>query len=119
MSDKPELNHQPESMEEQYIPSPVSRRIWAWMGIVYMIILMILITYWIAKTQFMTNLTGIMLFPLLGALSAQGFNNVRLCRKGERSGNVPLLAATAIVMGIIALTTLAFGILQLITALGG
>ena len=114
---EPEQNQNIEPEQEPYVPSSVSRRIWAWMGVVYAVILMILITYWIATSSFITGITGIMLFPLLGALSAQGFNNARLCRRGERGGKVKLLTVTAVIMAVIAVVTLALGIVQLIGGL--
>ena len=55
-----------------------------------------------------------MLFPLLGALSAQGFNNARLCKQGERGGNPKLLTVTAAIMAVVAVVTLALGVVQLI-----
>lgn len=115
----PEFRPEPETAQapEQpapFVPSPVSRRIWAWMGIVYMVIIIFLITYWMATTTFLSGITGIMLFPLLGALSAQGFNNATLCHRGERSGSPALLTATAVVMALLTLSVLAFGVVQLL-----
>ena len=116
----PEISDAPETQTEQnpFVPSPVSRRIWAWMGIAYMVIIICLITYWMATTTFLSGITGIMIFPLLGALSAQGFNNVRLCRRGERSGSPALLTVTAVIMALLAVSMLAFGILQLLGTWG-
>lgn len=98
---------------EPFVPSPVSRRIWAWMGVAYVLIIMILITYWIATTQFLTGITGILLFPVLAALCAQGINNYCLAKAGRRGGSPATLLATAAVMGLVALSALAWGILQL------
>ena len=112
---------QPQEGQEQpapFVPSPVSRRIWAWMGVAYMLLIIFLITYWMATTTFLSGITGILLFPLLGALSAQGFNNVRLCRRRERSGSPALLTVTAVIMGLLALSMLALGIVQLAGAWG-
>ena len=54
---EPEQNQTPgEEQKEPYVPSPVSRRIWAWMGVAYMVILMVLITYWIATSSFITGI---------------------------------------------------------------
>ena len=113
----PETSQAPEQQEQPpapFVPSPVSRRIWAWMGIAYMVMIIFLITYWMATTTFLSGITGIMLFPLLGALSAQGFNNVRLCRRGEHPGSPALLTVTAVIMGLLALSVLAFGVVQLL-----
>ena len=109
----PETTSAPEQ-PAPFVPAPVSRRIWAWMGIVYMVIIIFLITYWMATTTFLSGITGIMLFPLLGALSAQGFNNAALCRRGERSGSPALLTATAVIMALLTLSVLAFGVVQLL-----
>jgi hypothetical protein len=97
-----------------YIPASTAKRIWAWMGVVYAVIILALITYWIATSTFLTGLTGLMLFPLTGALCAQGINNARLQRKGQRSGNFALLLLTAILMGLVALACLGLGIRELI-----
>lgn len=108
----------PEPTEEAapapFVPSPVSRRIWAWMGVAYVLIIMILITYWIATTQFLTGITGILLFPVLAALCALGINNYRLAKAGRRGGNPSTLLATAVIMGLLALSALVWGVLQLL-----
>ena len=118
---EPEKLH-PESRGEEtpteqppFVPSPVSRRIWAWMGVAYMLLIIALMTYWIATSSLLQGITGIMLFPLLGAL---GINNARLCRRGERGGSFALLSLTAALMGLLALATLALGIFQLLGAWG-
>ena len=117
----PEATHPQEQQEQPaapFVPSPVSRRIWAWMGVAYMLLIILLITYWMATTRFLSGITGLMVFPLLGALSAQGFNNVRLCRRGDRSGSPALLTVTAVIMALLALSMLALGIVQLAGAWG-
>lgn len=121
MSEPEELNSPPDQEAEDapFVPSPVSRRIWAWMAIVYVVMAIVLVTYWIATTTFLSGVTGLMLFPLLGALCAQGINNFRLCRRGERPGSPRLLLTTALLMGLVALTSLVLGLGQLAFALGG
>lgn len=120
MSEPEERNPEPTpDTPAPFVPSPVSRRIWAWMGIVYAVMIMALITYWIATTSFLSGITGLMLFPLLGALCAQGVNNYALCRRGEHPGRPGLLLGSALVMGLLAAGTLVFGVLQLAAALGG
>ena len=115
------MNEPEEYQQEQqpFVPSPVSRRIWAWMGIVYVLIAMGLITYWIATTHFITGITGVLLFPVLGAMCAQGINNYRLCRRGERPGQPGLLLGSALVMGLLALSALVWGVLQTAAFFGG
>ena len=108
------LPSETEEQTEPYMPSPVSRRIWAWMGIVYVVLSICLFTYWIATTTFIRGITGIMLFPLFAALCAQGVNNYHLCKKGERAGNPAMLLVTAVIMGLVALSMLVWGIGQLL-----
>ncbi len=114
--------HLPQQTSESpaaFVPSPVSRRIWAWMGVVYAVIIMLLITYWIATSHFITGLTGLMLFPFFGALCAQGINNYVRCKRGEHSGKPGPLLASALCMGVAALSLLALGVHQLINYFGG
>jgi len=89
------------------------------MGVGYAFLAMVLITYWIATSTFLSGITGIMLFPLLAALCAQGIHNFLLCRRGERPGNPALLLVTALLMGAVALGALILGVIQLLGALGG
>ena len=108
------LPDESEEIKEPFVPSPVSRRIWAWMAIVYVVIATVLFTYWIATTTFIRGITGIMLFPLLAALCAQGVNNYVLCKKDLRPGKPGLLLGSAVIMGLIALSALVWGITQLL-----
>ena len=115
------MSNEPNEQEEQtpYVPAPVSRRIWAWMANVYAVIIMGLLTYWIATGGLIEGITGIMLFPLLGAMSAQGFNNLRLCRRGEHSGNAALIGVTAVIMALLSAVSLVWGALELAARFGG
>lgn len=64
-----------------------SRRIWAMMGVVYMVILVLLMVYWMATLRLIEGITGIMVFPAFAALSAQFFNRRWIIRHG-RQGHV-------------------------------
>ena len=108
-----------EQEKEPFVPSPVSRRIWAWMGVVYVVIAMLLVTYWIGTNTFITGITGILLFPLLGAMAAQGFNNYHIYKLGQRPGPASRLVVTAVIMALLALSALVLGIAELITYFGG
>lgn len=119
MSNEEQRKNDPLEEEVPYVPSPVSRRIWAWMGVAYALIIMVLLTYWIATGGLIEGITGIMLFPLLGAMSGQGWNNLRLCRRGEHSGNAVLIGITAGMMALLAAASLVWGAAELIARLGG
>lgn len=63
------------------------KRIWAMMGVVYMVIVILLMVYWMATMQLIEGITGILLFPAFGALSAQFWNRRWIIRHG-RVGHV-------------------------------
>ena len=124
MTEHDDFTPRPEEEAEQetvpFVPSPVSRRIWAWMGVIYVLLILVLLTYWIATTRFITGITGLLLFPVLGALCAQGINNFYRARRGEHSGTPALLLTTALLMGLLALSALVWGIFQAVAfAKGG
>ncbi|MCD7829661.1 MAG: hypothetical protein LUG58_04410 [Clostridiales bacterium] len=109
----------------------LSKRIWAMMGVVYMVIIILLMVYWMATMDLISGITGIMLFPAFAALSAQFFNRRWIIRHGrvghvedtdfqeppypQPGGGAEL--ARGIVCGIIALVLLIVGIFQLIAYL--
>lgn len=64
-----------------------SKRIWAMMGVVYMVIIFLLMLYWMARMTLIEGITGIMLFPAAAALSAQCLNRAWIIRHG-RVGHV-------------------------------
>ena len=110
------------------------KRIWAMMGAVYVFLSFLLITYWIATTTLIRGITGIILFPLTAALSAQFFNRSWLLRHGRYGGHeedpdfvepeegqpgAPSQFVIGVVFALLALFLLVWGILQLMAFLGG
>ncbi|MCD8341483.1 MAG: hypothetical protein LUC87_04925 [Clostridiales bacterium] len=63
------------------------KRIWAMMGVVYVVIAFLLVLYWMARMTLIRGITGIIVFPACGALSAQFFNQAWIIRHG-RVGHV-------------------------------
>ncbi|MCD7917750.1 MAG: hypothetical protein LUF84_04730 [Clostridiales bacterium] len=63
------------------------KRIWAMMGVVYVLIAFLLVLYWMARMTLIRGITGILVFPACGALSAQFFNQAWIIRHG-RVGHV-------------------------------
>lgn len=103
------------------------------MGVVYVVIIFLLMTYWIATTTLISGISGIMLFPAAAALSAQFFNRSWVLKHGRLgheeepdfvepeeplpgSGNC---LAGGVLFGALALFLLCSGILQTIHFLGG
>lgn len=109
----------------------LSKRIWAMMGVVYMVILILLMVYWMATMTLIRGITGIMVFPAFGALSAQFFNRRWIIRHGrvghveerdfveppypQEGGGVEL--ASALIFLVLSLVSLCMGITQLIAYL--
>ena len=85
------------------------KRIWAMMGVVYMVIIFLLTTYWIATTTLIRGITGILLFPAAGALAAQFYNRSWLLRHGD----------FGVLFTVLTLFLLAWGIWQTAQFLGG
>jgi hypothetical protein len=104
------------------------KRIWAMMGVVYFCIIFLLMLYWTATLDLITSITGIMMFPAFGALSAQFFNRRWLIRHGrldhiedesfqepdfpQPGGERELVCG--IICGVLSLGTLISGVFQLI-----
>lgn len=107
------------------------KRIWAMMGVLYMVIIILLMVYWMSTMELIAGITGIMLFPAFAALSAQFFNRRWIIRHGrvghveekdfqeppypQPGGQRELISG--IVCGLISLLTLVMGIFQLIAYL--
>lgn len=71
------------------------KRLWAWVGVVYMVILVLLTTYALATGAYLGGIAGIMLAPALAGL---GGSVILRYREGYRKGGpvvCVLLAGTA------------------------
>lgn len=104
------------------------KRIWAMMGVVYMGIIVLLMVYWMATMELLSGITGIMLFPAFGALSAQFFNRDWIYRHGRENHvedpdfvEPPLRPHSAkdvvsgVICAVITAACLLLGVCQLIT----
>ena len=95
-----------------YTPASPVKRALAWMGVVYMVILVLLTTYNMATGEPLHGIPGILLFPACGGLAAVCF------LRGREIKKLPLL-----ILGVLAAVACAFnlvtGVLSLVAALGG
>ena len=110
-----------------------SRRIWAMMGVVYMLLVVLLMLYWMATMTLIRGVTGIMVFPAFAALSAQFWNRRWIIRHGRQGhvedpdfqeppcpqpgGRTELISA--LVFAALALVSLIWGVGQLMAFLKG
>ena len=86
-------------------------------GVVYMLILVLLTTYFIATTRLLTGIPGIMLFPACAALSVQCFNSRWKCRRGLQQGSPAVFLILGIGAALAAVYTLITGVGQLLAQL--
>lgn len=102
----PEGERPPEEAREPYVPASPAKRVLAWMGVVYMVIIVILTTYNLSTGAPLQGAPGVMLFPAFGALSALALLRFRAERRA-----FPLLlgilaaaaCAVSLALGILAL----------------
>ena len=95
-----------------------NKRIWAMVAVVYMVIITLLTTYWIATASYLTGITGLLLCPLCAGMSVQCFNNRwKLLHPKEEEQNPKGTPGIQLVLGIAcalgAVYTLILGIGQL------
>lgn len=99
---------------ESYVPASIYKRVWAWVGVIYMIIIVLLTTYFIATWTLLSGITGIMLFPALGGFSVvKGIQACRLEYKADKIGPI----FWCILSGLLCIASLIWGITQLIQVL--
>lgn len=96
-------NHDFEPQQEPKPPikwaTPV-QRLWAWVGVVYMVILVLLSTYALAHGDFLRGIGGIMVSP---ALCGLGGTVILRYRQGVGRGGLPvcvLLSGACFVLAV-------------------
>lgn len=112
LKNNPSQNPEETGTEEHksYVPASIYKRVWAWVGVIYMVIIVLLMTYYIATWTFLTGITGIMLFPALG-----GFSIVKgiQAKKMEYKADKVMPMFWCILSGILCVICLIWGIWQL------
>lgn len=100
-------NQEPEEEREPYVPASPAKRTLAWMGVIYMVILVILVTYNITTGAPLQGSPGILAAPACGALAVLSFLQFRKQRQGR-------LLALGIAAGIACAGSLILGIADLL-----
>ena len=95
-----------------YTPASATKRALAWMGIVYMVIIVALTTYNLTTGVVLQGIPGLLLAPGCGGLAAVCLLKYR----AEGRNNLLFLAIVAILACVI---NLVLGIISLIAVLGG
>ncbi|NCE63840.1 hypothetical protein D1159_04400 [Pseudoflavonifractor sp. 524-17] len=115
MSDSKKTANVPQEEEvtiTPYRPASPEKRALAWMGVVYMIILVLLSTYYLATGHALNNIPGILFFPACGGLAAVSWFRFRT------TGKLPFLPL-AIASALACIVSLILGSIALGAALVG
>ena len=99
-----------------YTPASPGKRILAWVGVVYMVILLFLNFYALATGSPLQGLTGLLLAPACGGLTAL---MAYRWRKGQVRGSRAGALAVAVLAGAACAVNLVWGLLALAGQLGG
>ena len=105
MSDDPNLNREDEAQEEKkpsYTPASFEKRVAAWVGVVYMVMLTLSVTYMIATARVLTGTAPLLLPPGAAGVAAAALHR----RRAGRTGTVltvllVLLCAAAFLLGLL------------------
>lgn len=96
----PEQNNDPNQPQEPVVYATPVKRAWAWVGVVYMVIIVLLVTYSMAKGAFLQGIGSLLVCPALGGLAATA---VLRCREGRcRGGVAACVAVVVLCLGLIA-----------------
>ena len=106
-----EIKRPGDQEQEAWTPASPAKRAMAWMGIVYMVILVLLTTYYLANGEPLRGIPGVLLFPAFGGLSALSLIKYREDKKG-------FLLLGGLVAAVLCLVFLVAGVLAVIRALG-
>lgn len=105
-----------EGQPPSYVPASIYKRIYAWIGVVYMVIIVALVTFFISTGRTVTGITGIMLAPgLIGFGIAKGVQGYKAEFTADRVGPV----IWCVLCEVLGVASLIWGIFQLIAFLKG
>ena len=117
MSD--ERNKTPGSSQEEqpgepYTPASPLKRIWAWVGVVYMVIIVFLMTYMYGTGTYLQGIAALMLVPALGGGAASA---VCLWLTALQEGRTPVRRAMMILITALCLALIVVNLINGIPAL--
>ena len=111
---------QEEQPREPYTPASPLKRIWAWVGVVYMVIIVFLMTYMYGTGTYLQGIAALMLVPALGGGAASA---VCLWLFFPQEGRTPVRRAMMILITALCLALIVVnlinGIPALLTNFGG
>lgn len=118
-----EHNKTPQEQDEQprepYIPASPLKRIWAWVGVVYMVIIVLLMTYMYGTGTYLHGIASLMVIPALGGGGASAvcvFTSPQESRSPARRAMMIFITALCLALIVINLIN---GIPALLANFGG
>ncbi|MEL4861883.1 hypothetical protein AAEU42_11595 [Pseudoflavonifractor phocaeensis] len=96
-----EKNLENETPKEEIVYATPMKRVWAWVGVVYMVILVLLMTYGLASGGYLNGIGPLMLSP---ALAGVGASAIVRYRSGEGRGGLAvciLVAGAGFVLAVL------------------
>ena len=116
MSD--ERNKTPDANQEEprepYVPASPLKRVWAWVGVVYMVIIVCLMTYMYGTGTYLHGIASLMVIPALGGGAASA---VCLWLTAPREGRTPARRAMMIFITALCLALIVINLINGIPAL--
>lgn len=111
MAERKETPNETGSNEPIVYASP-TKRVWAWVGVAYMVIVTLLVTYFLAKAKFISGIGTLMLIP---ALCGLGATSILRYRSGEGKGGLATCVILVALCVILVAVNLVTGVPALIT----
>lgn len=109
--------------EEEAPKEPISyaspmKRVWAWVGVVYMVIIVFLMTYMYARGVYLSNIASLMVVPALGGVAV---SSIVVWRASDRhdAAHAAGLAAILVACAVLIILGLVNGIPALMSNFGG
>lgn len=104
----------PEEKAPVVYASPV-KRAWAWVGLAYMVIIVFLFTWYLAKASFINGIGSLMLIPALCGAAATA---ILRYRSGQGKGGLPVCILFVALCSALAVLNLTIGVPALLASLG-
>ena len=103
----------PEEESSGYTPAPFEKRVAAWVGVIYMVMLTLSVTYMIATAQVLTGTAFLLLPPAAVGVAVIAIHHYR---QGDRK--LAVTVAVTVLCAAVFLLGLAYGIPTLLAQLG-
>ena len=103
-----------EEPREPYTPASPLKRIWAWVGVVYMVIIVCLMTYMYGTGTYLHGIASLMVIPALGGGAASA---ICLWLTAPQEGRTPARRAMMIFITALCLALIVINLINGIPAL--